>query len=180
MRYERQVWSTMIIMDGFGKVYRAPIGKLNHLNGDSVCFYTINIRIHVVYGPVQCVNISKVSYTIWIGILANERINYTLSPHMILMDQIFESLLVDMNWDATFRLQCEIHITNTFKYATNIQMYSSIIKVDENSIALTQTRVSCKILEILMNQVVAVANDLYDNTTIIIMLIIVSCMMYLF
>ena len=174
MEYEREGLLSMITIDGFCTTYGVPIGKLTHLNDDSVCF------IYTSYGSVQFVDISKV-FTIWASIQANERINYKVSPHTVSMCQIFDFLYIDMNFGVTFGWQLipiDYSYYTSFKHSTIMYICSNITRVDDNSIApllfaSIATRITWKILEILIHQV-GVA-----NASVIAIVITVSLIMYL-
>ena len=170
----------MMTIDGFWTTCGALIGKLTHPSDDFVCFILLILFKYtcMTYGSIQLGDISKVFCIIWARIGAIERINYRVSAHMISMCQIVGFLYVgDMNFDAMFQYQFIIHITHSFKHSTIIHMSSNIIRVNDNSIdallfASIATRITCKILAILIHQV----GD--GNASVVAIVIIISQIMY--
>ena len=77
---------------------RYQLATLTNLNDDYASLMEI-FKILTIYASSRLIDISEILYIILIGIEANKRENSTVSSSIILVDEIFEFLVICMNID---------------------------------------------------------------------------------
>ena len=133
------------------------MARLTNLNDSCGCLVDI-FSIRTIDGSGEFIYTSDILCIIAIGMIANRWENSIVVSCRILIDEIFELLLICMNCNTIFTNIPKLYSTIQFKYLNILYILAIIIVFDRNSIgfivfAATTTTIMWKIILVQMIQI---------------------------
>ena len=88
--------------------------RLSNLNDTYACLVTI-FEIHTIYKSIEFIDITDILFTVLIQVGVNEKANSIFASCMILTDEIFEFLVIRMDFDIVLMITTKF----TLRYHSN-------------------------------------------------------------